>query len=131
MEELYNIGISETTIKNMLEINPEIKEMTTDEIIKKKLVLKEVNCNDIQILNIISSNPMFLSRTNSDVVKLLNYLLDIGFETLNILFDSNPYILNLDVFEIEDYIVKRRNNGEQLEDIIDDMDSNPYLFSEI
>ena len=131
MEELYNLGISEVTIECMLEMNPEIKEMTINEIVQKEVILKEVNCSDIQVLNIISSNPMFLSRTNSDVIKLFNYLLNVGFETLNILFDSNPYILNLDVFEIEDYINKRRNNGEQLENIIDDLDSNPYLFSEI
>ena len=46
-------------------------------------------------------------------------------------YDSNPYILNLEVFEIEKYINTRKNNGELLEDIIDDLDSNPYLFNEI
>ena len=50
---------------------------------------------------------------------------------LNILFDSNAYILNLVVFEIENYINNRLDSGEELEDIIDDLDSNPILFNEI
>ena len=131
MEELYNIGISENTIKSMLEINPELRDITKQEIEEKENILKRINCDDTQIINIISSNAQYLSRTNTDIIKLLNYLINLGFRTLNILFDSNPYILNLDVFEIEEYINKRKNKGEELEDIIDDLDSNPYLFNEM
>ena len=54
-----------------------------------------------------------------------------GFTTLNILFDGNPYILNLDDFEIENYIENREKEGEKVEDIVDDLESNPYLFQEI
>ena len=131
MIELYNIGISDITIKNMVEINPEIAELTNQEIIKKVKILKEVNCSKSQIVNIISSNPMFLSRGTEEISKLFSYLYKIGFDCLNILFDSNPYILNLDQFEIEKYIKGRIDHGELLEDIVDDLDSNPYLFQEI
>ena len=51
--------------------------------------------------------------------------------TLNILFDANPYILNLEPYEIDNYIKNRLEKNETLEDIIDDMDSNPYLFNEL
>ena len=131
MIELYNIGTSDETIKNMIEINPEITELTDQEIIKKVEILKEINCSKTQMLNIISSNPMFLSRGINEIIKLLSYLQKTGFTCLNILFDSNPYILNLESFEIEKYINNRINQGEILEDIIDDLDSNPYLFQEI
>ena len=131
MEELYNLEISENTIKSMLEINPEIKELTRNNIIEKEQLLENINCSKLQITNIISSNPNYLSKTNESVIKLLNYLKNLKFSTLNILFDSNPYILNLEPFEIERYIEKRKNNGEILEDIIDDLDSNPYLFSDV
>lgn len=130
MEELYNIGISEVTIKSMLEINPELVDISSDEIIEKENILRDIKCNDTQVRNIISSNPMFLTRTNSDIIKLLEYLTKLGFNTLNILFDSNPYILNLDSFEIDNYI-NNRLERETLEDIIDDLDSNPYLFNEM
>ena len=131
MEELFVMGISENTIKNMLEINPELREISRNIIIEKETILKGIKCDDIQIRNIVSSNPIFLTRTNSEIIKLLEYLNKLGFSALNILFDANPYILNLDPYEIESYMSKRKNNGEKMEDIIDDLDANPYLFLEI
>ena len=112
MEELFNLGISENTIKNMLEINLEIKELTKNDIIEKEQLLENINCSKLQITNIISSNPNYLSKTKESVIKIINYLNNLGFSTLNILFDSNPYILNLESFEIERYIKERKNKGE-------------------
>ena len=131
MEELYNLGISDTTLKCMIEINPEILEMSNNEINEKKDILKRINCIDREILNIISSNALMLNRTNSGLIDLISYLKELGFDNLNILFDSNPYILNLEPFEIKRYIEDRLNNKESIDDIIDDLDSNPYLFNEI
>ena len=131
MEELYKLGISEETVNSMCEINPEIKEMTPDEITSKVKILKQINCDDTMITNIIGSNALFLSRTDEEITKLLYFLNRLGFTTLNILLDSNPYILNLEIFEIEEYINKRKENNDTLESIIDDLDSNPYLFSEM
>ena len=128
MEELFNLGISNNTIKNMLELVPNIKEMSNKDIIDKINILKNINCSDYQITNIISSNPMYLDRTNEEILKLLEKLNDLGFNTLNILFDANPYILNLEPYEIDNYIKNRLEKNEKLEDIIDDMDSNPYLL---
>ena len=131
MEELYRMGISENTIKNMLELVPYISEMSEKEIKEKEIILKKINCDENQIINIISSNPMYLDRTNDEVLRLISKLKSYGFSMLNILFDSNPYILNLEVFEIENYINGRLDSGEELEDIIDNLDSNPVLFNEI
>ena len=131
MYELFKLGISEETVKNMLELNPNMKEITNAEVEEKIEILKQINCSDTQILNIISSNSLYLDKTNTEVINLIKYLIDLGFDTLNILFDSNPYILNLEIFEIENHINNRKNNGETLEDIIDDLDSNPYIFMEI
>ena len=131
MEELFNLGISDTTIKCMIELNPNIKEMSSEQIKEKEIILEKINCSSNQIRNIISSNALYLDRTNDEVIKLINTLIKYNFKTLNILFDSNPFILNLEPFEIENYIQNRINNGEILEDIIDDLDSNPYLFNEL
>lgn len=131
MNELFDLGVSEVTLKSMIELNPEILELSDKEVKEKEEILRLVGCNDKQVLSIISSNAMYLSRLNSDVIELINYLNKIGFKTLRILFDSNPAILNLDVFEIRDYINERMENGESLEDIVDDLDSNTYLFNEM
>ena len=131
MQELFNLGIQESDIKAMLEINNDIKDLSSQEIYEKEIILTNVNCTKNQIKNIISSNALFLTRTNEEIIQLINCLKKYRFDTLNILFDSNPYILNLEPFEIDNYINERINNGEELDDIIDDLDSNPYLFEEM
>ena len=93
--------------------------------------LKNLGCDEIQIRNIISSNPNYLDKSNSDIEKLINKMKSFGFDSFNILFDGNPYILNFDAYEIENYINKRKENGETLEDIVDDLSSNPFLFEDI
>lgn len=131
MQELYNLEIDENTLLTMVEMNPEIKELTNKEILDKINLLEIINCNKRQIRNIISSNSLCLTRLNTDIKKLINYLLSIGFKDLNILFEANPYILNLDEFEVKDYIDKKIKSGELLSNIVDDLDSNPYLFLEM
>lgn len=128
MQELFNLGLSDETIKNMYELNPDMEDK---DILEKKYILEEIKCSNNQIRNIISSNVLFISKLNTDVINLINCLYSYGFDNLNILFDANPYILNLDVFEIENYIKKRQENGELLEEIVEDLDSNPYLFNEM
>lgn len=131
MDILYNLGIEEKEIYNMLEQCPAIKELSTSEIEYKIYLLKELGCSEYHIRHILISNPYYLDRSNSDIIKLINKLLESGFECINILLDSNPYILNRDAFEIENYINDRIQNNEPLEDIVDDLDSNPYKFDEI
>ena len=104
MQELFNLGIQESDIKAMLEINNDIKDLSSQEIYEKEIILTNVNCTKNQMKNIISSNALFLTRTNEEIIQLINCLKKYRFDTLNILFDSNPYILNLDDFEIENYI---------------------------
>ena len=131
MQELYNLEIDENTLLTMVEMNPEIKKLTNEEILDKVNLLEIINCNKRQIRNIISSNSLYLTRLNTDIKKLINYLLSIGFKDLNILFEANPYILNLDEFEVKDYIDKKIKSGELLSNIVDDLDTNPYLFLEM
>lgn len=131
MIELLNMGISENTIKSMLELEPSLTELKKEEIIDKKIILEKIGCSNNQIINITSSNPSYLDRTNGEIIKLINCLNSYKFNNLNILFDSNPYILSLEPFEINNYVNNKLNNGERLEDIVDELDSNPYLFNEM
>ena len=130
-EMLKKIGISEKTINQMEEICPNIKDLTNEEVLSKIEILKDINCDDIQIRNIISSNAMYLDKSNTDINKLINVLRKLGFDNLDLLFDGNPNILNLDDFEVRKYIEDRERNGELLEDIVDDMSSNLFIFEEI
>jgi hypothetical protein len=130
-EMLKKIGISEKTINQMEEICPNIKDLTKKEVLNKIEILKNINCDDIQIRNIVSSNAMYLDKSNTDINKLINELRKLGFDNLDLLFDGNPNILNLDDFEVRRYIEDRERNGELLEDIVDDMSSNLFIFEEI
>lgn len=132
MEEiLKKLGIGETTIKEMKELCPNIIDMEKEEILEKIEILRKINCNKMQIRNIISSNAMYLDRLSTDVNKLIKKLEEMGFETLNILIEENPYILNLDDFEVENYITKRLEKGEKQKEIVEDMILNPLLFNEV
>ena len=132
MEEiLKKMGISQSTINQMLELAPNIKDLTKEDLRSRIDILKNIGCNYIQVRNIISSNANYLDKSISDINKLINTLQEYGFSNLNLLFDGNPYILNLDDFEIINYMEQRKENGENIESIVDDMEANPYLFEEI
>lgn len=131
MEELYNLEISDDTLKTMIEVAPELMNISSEEVREKIEILDDLGCSKKQQAIIIGSNPSYLLRTNEEVDGLINCLKKYGFTLLNILFESNPYILNLDPFEIDNYINDRINDGEEVASIIDDLDSNPYLFNEM
>ena len=128
---LFELGISDNDIKNMIELCPMIKDMSDDEIKEKINILNYIGCNIRHIKNIIVSNPNYFDRINDDIFKLINYLNKIGISNIYLLFDSNPYLLNRDMFEIEEYIDNRRENGMTFEEILDEFESNPYIIDEI
>lgn len=128
---LNNLGIEEKDIKNMTEQCPNILSLEENEITRKVEILKQIGCKEEHIRNILICNPYYLDRLETDILNLIRYLIKNKFECLYLLFDSNPFILNKDVFEIEKYINDKIANEEQLEDIIDELDSNPYLFDEM
>ena len=132
MDEIFKkMNISQNTIAQMKELNPNLDNLSKFEILQKIDILQKENCDKIQIRNIISSNSLYLDRLNTDINNLIKKLKKYGFDNLDLLFDSNPYILNLDDFEIENYIKQQTENGENIEDIIDELSSNPLLFNNI
>ena len=130
MNKLFELGISESDIKNMIELVPEIYNMDEEDINNKIDILKYVECSDRHIRNIIVSNPMYLDRTDDGVLRLISYLKKVGFSNINLLFDSNPYFLNYDVFELEDYINKQVNLGKSIDVVVDEIEDNPYVIEE-
>lgn len=131
MEMLFSLGISDNDIKNMLELCPNIMDMDENEINEKIEILTYVGCNLRHIKNIITSNPYYLDRICDDILKIIVCLKEIGVSNINLLLDSNPYLLNKDAFEIREYIDNRKKVGMFLEDIVDELESNPYIMDEI
>jgi len=131
MNSLYELGIKESDVNNMIEVCPNILVMFDEEIDEKINILKQIGCQDKHIRNILVCNPWYLDRLDKDVLKLIDTLLKNGFNCIHLLIDSNPFILNLDVFEIEQYIKNKQKEGMELEDIVDQLDANPLLFDEM
>lgn len=131
MVELYNLGLSESDIKNIMEMCPEIENLSDYDIVDNIKVLRDIDCLDRHIKNILICNPFYLYRSVEDVLNLIKKLLEIGMTNINLLFDSNPFLLNKDSYEIDDYINKQISAGKTIEDIVDEIDSNPYIMDEI
>lgn len=130
LDKLLELGISDDELLGMLEQVPSITMMDSDDLGGKIELLIYIGCGNRHIKNILISNPYYLDRSNKDLIDLIKYLLELGFSNLNLLFDSNPYFLNYDVFEIKNYVEKRVNNGISLEDIVDEISDNPYIIDE-
>lgn len=131
MEELFSWNLNDLDIKEMISINKDILNLDNEEIKNIISILKYINCSDSEIRNILVTNPNYLSRCYSDVIELINKFKSLNIDDLNELFNSNPHLLNKDVFEIEDYINNEISNGKKLDDIIDELVSNPFIIDEV
>ena len=124
---LRKLGISEETIREMKEMCPYITELRESELIEKINILKILSCNDTQIRDIISSNPFYLDRIDTDVNKLIDKLKAAGIDRVDILLEENPYALNLDAFEIDDLMTKMKELG--FVDMASLLADNPYILN--
>lgn len=131
MEELFSWNLNDLDIKEMISLNKDILSLDSEEIRNIINILKYINCNDSEIRNILTVNPNYLSRCYSDVIDLINKLKSLNIYDLNELFNSNPHLLNKDSFEIEDYINSEKDKGRKLDDIIDELVSNPFIIDEM
>lgn len=125
---LIEFGFTDADVSIMLDVCPEISSLNKKDICNKINILKDLGCSDKHIINIFSTNPLGLCI---DINPIINRLKELKFTCLNILLDSNPYILSIDVTVFNNYLKERVNHGEDISKIIRDLDDNPSLFLEI
>ena len=123
MEYLFNLGFNENEIKSMVSINSEILDLSIEQIKVLVDILENIGCKDYHIKNIISANPYYLSRSITDVNNLISKLSLLGITHLETTFDSNPWLLNKDAYEIDEYIKDEQFKGLSLDEIIDNIGS--------
>ena len=128
---LRKVGIilSKNTLSQMLDAAPDLKNLTSEEAEIRIQLLRDIGCSDRKISGIVSSCS-YLLKSISEIKKLFSTLNRYGFTNLNSLFFANPLILDLDSFEIEEYIKGRIERGETEEDVVNDLQDKPYLFQE-
>jgi hypothetical protein len=109
MDTLIRFGFSIEEIKNIMDTNIFIENSDND-ISKLIDILKDNKCDTNKIRNIILCNPLYLSRKMSDINNLIDKLIEIGIKRIDILLDSNPYILNLNINELDNIIKEKKEN---------------------
>ena len=123
---LLDLGIDENDIKNIIEFNNGLTDY--EEYDKNIETLEMIGCNDKEIRNIIISNPNILIRSNLDILKLIKTLASYGFNTLNITFDTNPFLLNKDSYEIDEFFKEKRKQNLSDDEIIDLIENEIDVF---
>lgn len=119
MDYLIRFGFSIDDIKNMMDTNIYIGNVS-DSMIKQLITLLEkCSCSREQIRDILLCNPFYLSQGINNVKEIIEFLKKFGFKNLNQLFSLNPYLLNLGYSEILVVIddLKKKNLNEK--EIID------------
>lgn len=130
MLNLYNLGITEEELIELLEQNNKVIKLTEEDLLISINILKNIGCNDLQIKDIITTNPWYLTRFHDDIINLINKLTEFGIDNLDNLFDNYPMLLNKDDFEIQEFIDKCLKNNMDKNDIVDIIENNPYMIGE-
>ena len=129
MEELYNYDINDKDIKNMLEINNDIFNLTNEEIKEKITILESINCSNDTIRHILTTNVFYLTNNSNDVINLIKLFNEFSID-INEMLNINPFILNNNIYDIKEYIDKCKTKGLNNEFIVDNLINNPYIINE-
>ena len=118
---MYSIGFNDEELKDIINCNNDIGLYDADEIKASIEMLRAIKCNDVEIKSIIYANPFYLNRALDDIQKLIFKLNFLGITNLNEVFYNNPFILDKDDYEIDDYIVLQHTLGKDVDDILDEL----------
>ena len=121
MDILIRYGLSIEEIKNMIDSNPEINNIEEKELENIIKYLHEIGCSKKIIINILITNPFFITRSLEDIIKEIEKLKEIGMNHIELLLDKNPYLLNFsykEIDSIERYQRKLGLSDKEIENLI-------------
>ena len=118
MNYLYNLDLNENEILDIVEANGEVQDLSEEEMIKYIYVLIDIGCTQKQIHTIITSNPAYFSRDIDDVGTFLRKLKSYDVD-VSLALEANPWLLNKDSFELDDFINEKRSLGIADDKILD------------
>ncbi len=119
MDVLIRFGFTIDEIQSMMNTNDSIDTVSDKDIYELIDILKNAGCNDSHIKNIFLCNPFYLTRDVLKVHRFIQKLYEIGCSSLYLLFDSNPYILNINDVDLDRLYNKKMQEGFSREEIID------------
>lgn len=118
MNYLYNLDLNENEILDIAEANGEVQDLSEEEMIKYIYVLIDIGCTQKQIHTIITSNPAYFSRDVEDVGSFLRKLKSYDVD-VSLALEANPWLLNKDSFELDEFINEKRSLGIADDKILD------------
>ena len=118
MNYLYNLDLNENEILDIAEANGEVQDLSEEEMIKYIYVLIDIGCTQKQIHTIITSNPAYFSRDIDDVGSFLRKLKSYDVD-VSLAVEANPWLLNKDSFELDEFINEKRSLGIADDKILD------------
>ena len=118
MNYLYNLDLNENEILDIADANGEVQDLSEEEMIKYIYVLIDIGCTQKQIHTIITSNPAYFSRDVDDVGTFLRKLKSYDVD-VSLALEANPWLLNKDSFELDDFINEKRSLGIADDKILD------------
>ena len=119
MDVLIRYGFSIDEIKNMMDTNEEIEGIPDKNIYELIDILGSVGCMNNHIKNIFYSNPFSLSKNIKEIKRTIEALKEIGLTHIEVLLDTNPYLLNIKETEIRKIKKQKEKEGwieEQIQD---------------
>lgn len=118
MNYLYNLDLNENEILDIADANGEVQDLSEEEMLKYIYVLIDIGCTQKQIHTIITSNPAYFSRDVEDVGTFLRKLKSYDVD-VSLALEANPWLLNKDSFELDDFINEKRSLGIADDKILD------------
>lgn len=114
MDTLVRYGFSIEEIKNMMDSNQEIEKLNDKKISKLISILEKNNCNKDIIKNIFITNPFYLNKNPYEIEETIKEFKKIGIENINLLIDSNPYIININKERIKIIIENLKKSQDDI-----------------
>ncbi len=121
MEELYSIGFDDQELIDIINCNPEIRHMDNNEINEFIKLFQALNFNDEEIKSIIYANPYALNRSMDDIERLLLKFSLLGISNFKDMFVNNPFMIDKDDYEVDEFIVNQELLGKDVDEILDDL----------
>ena len=124
MDVLIRFGLTIEEIQNMTYTNEEILQVEDEELNKLINILKDIGCSTNSIKNILLCNPFYLTSGATATERLIQMFKKLGFSSLYVLFDSNPYILNMSSMDLENLYNQKIEEGLTKDEIINFVQNN-------
>lgn len=108
----------------------DIKYAKKEEVRKIIKILQDNNCNNKIMRKIIMQNPSFLIRKYEKIKEIIDILKEYGIENIELCFIIYPELLNKSAYEIDNFYIKKHQEGYSNEEINDILETEPYLIDD-